>query len=464
MDATWTSIVPPLLAVVLAFITREAVISLTLACIAGVVLMGRGLQGFPALVTRALGNEDFVWVCGIELCIGVLVAFLQRSGAVNLFTLRAGKWARGRRQVGVLGWALGLVIFFSDYFSPLFVGPVMRNLTDKYHMAREKLAYICDSTSAPLSVLVPFSAWAAYLSGLAVGSAGIHSKEEGLRIFVRSLPFNFYSVFCIGFVFLIVAEIVPDFGPMRSAEERARTTGKLLRDGAVPMMGRELTDLEVSKTGKPNLFLNFLVPISIIVVTNVGSFVLTGTSRVLESFMLGVAVLAVILWLQKVDDWQGIMRSVYAGMKGVVPAVTILALAYCINTVSKEMHAAEYVVELTESWMSPGALPAMVFLISSIISFATGTAWGTYAIMMPIALPLAYQFSGAQSDILVLSTFAAVAGGGVFGDHCSPLSDTTVLSSLGGACDHMDHVRTQLPYALVIAAVAAVLYLVIGFV
>ena len=158
MDAAWTSIIPPLLAVVLAFITREAVISLTLACLAGVLLMGQGIQGFPALVIRALGNEDFVWVCGIELCIGVLVAFLQRSGAVNLFTLRAGKWARNHKQVGILGWALGLVIFFSDYFSPLFVGPVMRNLTDKYHMAREKLAYICDPTSAPLSVLVPFSA------------------------------------------------------------------------------------------------------------------------------------------------------------------------------------------------------------------------------------------------------------------------------------------------------------------
>jgi Na+/H+ antiporter NhaC len=464
LDTTWTSIIPPLLAVVLAFITREAVISLTIACLAGVLLMGHGIQGFPALVTRSLGTEDFVWVCGVELCIGVLVAFLQRSGAVNLFTSRAGKRARNRRQVGILGWALGLLIFFSDYFSPLFVGPVMRNLTDKYQMAREKLAYICDSTSAPLAVLMPFSAWAAYLSGLAVGAAGIHTKEAGLHLFVRSLPFNFYSLLSILFVFLIVAEVLPDFGPMRTAEERARKTGKLLRDGAVPMMGRELTELEVSTTGKPNIVLNFWLPVAIIVGTNIGSFILTGTSRVLESFMLGVGVLAIILWLQKIDDWQGIMRTVYAGMKGVMPAVVILALAFCINSVSKDMHTAEYVIGVTQGWMSPGVLPALVFLISAIISFATGTSWGTYAIVVPIALPLAYQFSGQQIDVLVLSTFAAVAGGGVFGDHCSPLSDTTVLSSLGSACDHMDHVRTQLPYALAVAAVAVALYLIIGFI
>jgi Na+/H+ antiporter NhaC len=219
----------------------------------------------------------------------------------------------------------------------------------------------------------------------------------------------------------------------------------------------------VSRTGRPNLFFNFLVPISIIVVTNMISFALTGTSRVLESFMLGVTVLALILWLQKVDDWQGIIRVAYAGMKGVVPAVTILALAYCINTVSREMQTAQYVVGVTQGWLSPRALPAMVFLISGVISFATGTSWGTYAIMIPIAIPLAFEFNGQQVDVLLLSTLAAVAGGGVFGDHCSPLSDTTVLASLGGACDHMDHVRTQLPYALSVAGVALALYLMIGF-
>jgi Na+/H+ antiporter NhaC len=452
------------LAVVLAFITREPVISLAVACLTGVVLMGQGIQGFPGLITRALGNEGFVWVAGIEFCIGVLVAFLQRSGAVNMFTARAGTWVKSRKQVNVLGWGLGLFIFFSDYFSPLFVGPVMRNLTDKYRIAREKLAYICDSTSAPMSVLVPISGWAAYLSGLAIGTAGIENKEEALQLFVWSLPFNFYAYLSILMVLLLALGTVPEFGPMRRAERRSRETGKVLRDGAVPMMGRELTDLEVADPSKTNLFLNFFLPIMIIVVTNVGTFVILGSGRVLESFMLGVAVLAGILWLQKVDDWNGIMKSVYAGMKGVMPAVVILALAYCINTVSKEMGTAEYVVRVTQEWMSPKLLPVLLFVISAFVSFATGTSWGTYAIMVPIAVPIAYQFSGEQIDMLVMASFAAVAGGGVFGDHCSPLSDTTVLSSLGSACDHIDHVRTQLPYALAVAAVSVLLYVAVGFI
>jgi Na+/H+ antiporter NhaC len=230
------------------------------------------------------------------------------------------------------------------------------------------------------------------------------------------------------------------------------------------MVGRELTDLEVADPSKTNLFLNFFLPIMIIVVTNVGTFVILGSGRVLESFMLGVAVWAGILWLQKVDDWNGIMKSVYAGMKGVMPAVVILALAYCINTVSKEMGTAEYVVRVTQEWMSPKLLPVLLFVISAFVSFATGTSWGTYAIMVPIAVPIAYQFSGEQIDMLVMASFAAVAGGGVFGDHCSPLSDTTVLSSLGSACDHIDHVRTQLPYALAVAAVSVLLYVAVGFI
>ena len=178
--------------------------------------------------------------------------------------------------------------------------------------------------------------------------------------------------------------------------------------------------------------------------------------------MLAVSVLALILWIQKVDDWNGIMASVYAGVKGVMPAVVILALAYCINMVSKEMGTAQYIISVTEAWMSPALLPVLLFLVSAVVSFATGTSWGTYAIMVPIALPLAATLSGEPAGTLVVASFAAVAGGGVFGDHVSPLSDTTVLSSLGSASDHIDHVRTQLPYALVVAVIACAAYVILG--
>ncbi len=458
MEASWISIVPPLLAVVLAFVTREAATSLALACLAGVLLMGQGLQGFPDLVTRALGNESFVWVCSIELCVGVLVAFFQRSGAVRMFTAKAGTWATSRKQVSVLGWGMGLFIFFSDYFSPLFVGPVMRDLTDKYRISREKLAYIADSTSAPLVLLMPFSGWAAYLMGLTP------EEHEPLSLFLRAIPYNFYAYLAVLMVLLISLGVIPEFGPMKAAEQRAMSTGQVLRDGAVPMMGRELLDLKPTTTGKTSLFWNFVLPVAIIVVTNVGSFFIRGGAAVLESFMLAVAVLALILWIQKVDDWSGIMSSVHTGMKGVMPAVVILALAYCINAISKDMGTAHYVISITEGFLAPALLPLLLFLVSGVISFATGTSWGTYAIMVPIALPLATQFGGGPTSTLVVASFAAVAGGGVFGDHVSPLSDTTVLSSLGSASDHIDHVRTQLPYAASVAFVACLLYLFVGWI
>lgn len=464
MDPNWTSVVPPLLAVVLAFATRDAVISLLIACLVGVLLLGQGIQGFPALLTRSLGTADFIWVCAVELCIGVLVAFLQRSGAVDLFRQRASRLVSSRKQVGFLGWSLGLSVFFSDYFSPLFVGAVMRDLTDRYRISREKLAYICDSTSASVIVLIPISGWAVYLSGLARNATGIPDREAALQLFIRSVPLNFYGILTVVMVALIVLQVIPDFGPMRGAEQRTLQTGKVLRDGAVPMMGKELTDLEASTSPRTNIVFNFLLPVAVIIGTNVATFVVTGTASVLESFMLASVVLGLVMWLQRVDSIPGLVQTAMAGVKGVMTAVVILALAYSINTVSSELQTATYVVGLTEDWMAPALVPFLAFVISGFISFATGTSWGTYAIMVPIALPLAIQFSGGTVGALAVASFAAVAGGGVFGDHCSPLSDTTVLSSLGSACDHIDHTRTQLPYALVVALLVAVFYLLLGFV
>ena len=462
-DPHWTSIIPPLLAVGLAFITRDAIISLLIACFVGILMMGEGIAGFPPFLVRALGNEDFIWICLIEFCIGILVAFLQRSGAITMFTERAGTWVKNRRQVSLLGWGLGVTIFFSDYFTPLFVGPVMRDITDKFRISREKLAYICDSTAAPLLSIIPITSWAVYMGGLSVGTAGIVDRDMAMTVFLRSIPYNFYGLLTVMMVGLIAVRFIPEFGPMKKAEERAYREGKVLRDGAVPMMGKELTDLMPADASKTNPFLNFFLPVIIIVTINIGTFITLGTAKVLESYMLAAAVLGIVLWLQRVDPLSGLMKAVLAGVKGVMPAVMILALAFCINLLSKEMMTAQYVVGATEQWLTPGLLPLMTFFLSAFISFATGTSWGTYAIMIPIALPLAYQFSGETFSSVVLGTFAAVGGGGVFGDHCSPLSDTTVLASLGSASDHIDHVRTQLPYALSVAAVVSLLYLIIGF-
>ena len=462
MDYGWLSLLPPLLAILLAFITREPVFSLAVACLVGVFILGQGLLGFPELLVKSLGNRDFMWVCLIEICIGILVAFYQRSGSVTLFARRVGTLTRSREKTQFLGWGLGMFIFFSDYFSPLFVGPVMRKLTDKARISREKLAYICDSTSAPVCVLVPITGWAVYITGLLIGLGPVENKKEAMLLFIKSVPFNFYAILAFIMVALIAWRIIPDFGPMLKAENRALKTGEVQRPGAVPMMSEELVSLSESRTGQPNLVLNFFLPVLVVIVCNLGTFIITGQARVLESFMLATVILGTVMFFQKVDNLSGLSKTMLAGIKGVIPAILILSFAYAINTVSKEMGTASYVVEVTREWLNPALLPFLVLVISAFISFATGTSWGTYAIMIPIAVPLAFEFSQGAVTPLVLATVAATAGGGVFGDHCSPLSDTTVLSSLGSACDHMDHVRTQLPYALVVALVASVLYLIIG--
>jgi Na+/H+ antiporter NhaC len=462
MNYGWLSLIPPLLAILLAFLTREPVFSLAVACLTGVLLMGQGAGGFPELLTRALGNRDFMWVCLIEICIGILVAFYQRCGAVNMFSQKVKFITKTRRQTQFLGWILGMFIFFSDYFSPLFVGPVMRKLTDRHKVSREKLAYICDSTSAPVSVLAPITGWAVYISGLLLVTGYVATKEAAMSLFIKSIPFNFYAILSVIMVGFITLKLLPDFGPMRKAERRAMETGQVLRPGSVPMMSSELTNLQVSEKGRPNIWLNFFTPVLIVIAFNIGSFILTGQARVLNSFMLAAATLGVIMLFQRVDNLSGMMKSMLAGIKGVMPAVLILAFAYAINSVSREMGTAQYIINVTRGWFNPGLLPILVFMLSAFISFSTGTSWGTYAIVIPIAVPLAFEFSQGQVSPLVLGTIAATAGGGVFGDHCSPLSDTTVLSSLGSACDHMDHVRTQISYALAVAFIACVIYLIIG--
>ncbi len=464
MDYGWLSLIPAILAVILAFITRDAIISLAIGCLAGVLLMGEGLAGFPELLIRALGTRDFIWICLIELFIGILVAFFQRSGAVQMFTQRARSLVNSRKQTQILGWGLGMFIFFSDYFSPLFVGPVMRNITDRARISREKLAYICDSTSAPMTVLAPITGWAVYISGLLIGIGPILDRKIAMSTFVKAIPFNFYAILTIIMVGLIALRWIPEFGPMHRAEQRALKTGQVLRKGAVSMMSTELTDLPVSKSGRPNIWLNLFIPVLIVITINTVSFITTGQARVLRSFMLAVTISGIIMLFQRIDNLRGLMKTSLSGIKGVMPAVLILAFAFAINAVSREMGTAKYVVEMTKSWLNPIFLPFMVFLISAFISFATGTAWGTYAIMIVMAVPLSFEFTQGQVTFLVFATIGAVAGGGVFGDHCSPLSDTTVLSSLGSACDHMDHVRTQLPYALVTAVVASILYIILGII
>lgn len=456
------SIIPAVLAIVLSFATKNTIVSLVIACIAGTLLAGQGIMGFPTLLKESLGTTSFSWVMLLNTFIGILVAYFQKTGAIQGFSQKVHDKNLSRRGAQLMAWILGIFIYFSDSFSPLFVGSTMRSITDKAKISREKLAYIADSTSAPVSVLMPITGWAAYLMGLAVGVGCIATEEDASVLFLKAIPFNFYALFAVLFVGLIAIGIVPDFGPMKKAEKRAMEEGKVLRDGATPLIGKELTEMQPYPGIKIRVFLNFILPVLMIVSIAIATYISMKSAKTMEAFLFVLIFMSISMMVQGIP-FKEVMNTLTDGVKGAIPAVMLLALAYSVNGLSSQMGTANYIISLTENFLTPHMLPAIIFLVSAIMAFATGSSWGTFAICMPIALPLAFSFTNNQMSILIVASFAAVAGGGVFGDHCSPLSDTTVLSSTGAAADHIDHVKTQLPYALVCGALALVAYLVVGF-
>ncbi len=457
------SIIPSLLAIVLSFATRNTIVSLVVACISGTLLAGQGLLGFPTLLKESLGTTSFSWVMLLNTFIGIIVAYFQKTGAIQGFSQFVHDKKLSRKGVQLVSWVLGMFVYFSDSFSPLFVGSTMRSISDKAKISREKLSYIADSTSAPVSVLVPITGWAAYLASLAVGVGCIATTEDASALFIKAIPYNFYPIFAVILVGLIASGIVKDFGPMKKAEQRAMNEGKVLRDGAVPLIGKELTEMKAYEGIKPRVFLNFILPVLMIITIALGTYIKFNSAKTMEAFLFVIIFMNISMLIQGIP-FKEIMDTTTNGVKGAIPAVMLLALAYSVNSLSTQMGTANYIVSLSESFLSPSLLPAIVFIIASIMAFATGSSWGTFAICMPIALPLAFSFTNDTVTPLVIASFAAVAGGGVFGDHCSPLSDTTVLSSTGAASDHIDHVKTQLPYSLVCGALAVVAYLIIGFV
>ena len=456
------SLVPASVAIVLAFVTRNTVFSLATACLVGVLVAGKGFMGFPNLLKSALGNTNFSWVLLLELFIGISIAFFQRTGAIHNFSQFVARRRMTRIRVQLISWFMGMFVYFSDYFSPLFVGSTMRALSDRFKISREKLAYICDSTSAPVSILVPITGWAVLVASLLIGMGSIHTPADAMMVFIMAIPFNIYSILAVLMVGLIAMNIIPDFGPMKRAEIRAVEQGKVLDDNAEPLMGEELTDIQPYQGIKTSLLWNFFFPVLIVVSFAIGSFIITASAKPMEAFLLSSVIAGIIMRVQGIPLAE-IMRTAMSGIKGIMPAIIILALAYSLNDLSKSLNTAQYIISSTQSWLTPGLLPMLTFLITGIVAFSTGTSWGTYAIMIPIAMPLAFNFSGNEMGSIIYATVAAVAGGGVFGDHCSPLSDTSILASTGAASDHIDHIKTQLPYSLLIGIITVVVYLIIGF-
>ena len=463
----WLSIIPPLLAIFLAIRTKQVYISLFLGIWAGWLILAHWnpLSGLNLALESCInvfkdpGNTKVIIFSAL---VGALIAYTQRSGGVDGFikTITERGIVRGRKSAQILTWALAVVVFVETSINVLVRASFARPLFDKLRISREKLAYICDSTSAPICVLIPFNAWGAYVLGL----LDSQNVAQPMRTFAEGVPLNFYAISAILFVLFIILT-GKDFGPMKEAERRVREEGKLLRDGAEPLISEDVVMLPPKK-GIPYRSINMTIPVLTMVammpigllITGHGSITRgTGSTAVFWSVLTAIAVGAVMYRAQKILTTSELTDLFLKGVGGLIPMAILMMLAFSLGNTCKALGTGPYVANVTKGWMVPEIVPAVIFAVGSFIAFATGTSWGTFAIMIPIAIPMA-QIIGVNLPL----TLGAVLGGGVFGDHCSPISDTTIISSMASATDHIDHVRTQLPYALASGGIALVLYLIAG--
>ncbi|MTI18690.1 Na+/H+ antiporter NhaC family protein [Rhodobacteraceae bacterium RKSG542] len=480
------SILPPVVAISMAIVTRKTLISLGVGILLGVFMLTDFSVGFASseIVRRATnlfwdGSSLQVWnlnTIGFLLCMGALMALISISGG----TRALAEYARSRisrgRDAKLLTIGLGVVIFIDDYFNALLVGNAARPVTDHYGVSREKLAYCIDTTSAPVCVVSPISTWGAYIMSLLAGLLVTYELTDAtpLSIFVQLIPMNYYAL--TAFALLIcVAVMRLDIGPMAAAEERA-ARGQLW-DPEKGIPAGEEVGLPEADNGR---VLSFMGPLIMLVVLVVALMLYSGTQglngkgeafsvigalenangswAMVTSGMITVAATIVALLAQSTPV-SHIVIALGKGMKSMLPAVYILLMAWSIAAVVSDLETGKYLASLAEGNLPSGLLPVLIFMLAAAAGFSTGTSYGTFAIMLPIAA----NMSAALDPTLMMPAMAAVLAGGVFGDHCSPISDTTILSSTGSGCHHIDHVSTQLPYALLAAVVAGVAFIVIGF-
>ncbi|RKY52332.1 MAG: sodium:solute symporter [Candidatus Neomarinimicrobiota bacterium] len=465
----WVSILPPLVAIILAIKTRQVFISLSIGIWIGctVITHWNPISGLAATLNSFVNvfhDADNTRIILFSAMVGSLIALTQRSGGVNGFVnfLFDRKWIKDRKSAQLLAWIIGIVIFIESSIKILIVGAICRPLFDKLKISREKLAYIADSTSAPICMLIPLNAWGAFVIGL-LAAQGI---EEPTTALLKSIPMNFYSIIAVLMV-LFIALSKLDFGAMKKAENRVVKEGKLLRDGAVPLMDETIVEMKPVEE-KKHLARNMVVPVVIMSIAMPIALIITGkgdithgsgSTAVFWSVTLAIAVAGVMYRFQKLMSIKEIMDMILKGAGGMISLALLMMLAFSLGNTCRELGTGIYVSKITSSFLNPGLVPALVFAVSAFVAFSTGTSFGTFALMIPLAIPFVNTLS--VNLPLVVS---AVLGGGVFGDHCSPISDTTMVASMASACDHIDHVNTQLPYALISAGLAFVLYIVAGFV
>lgn len=470
--ATIWALLPPLVAIVLALITKEVYSSLFVGIVVGALIYsgfkfeGTVTQIFEGGIIKVLSDSYNVGILIFLVILGSVVCMMNKAGGSAAFGRWASKKIHTRVGAELAAIILGILVFIDDYFNCLTVGSVMRPVTDRHHVSRAKFAYLIDATAAPVCIIAPISSWAAAVSGFVEG-------QDGLAIFVRTIPYNFYAILTIVMMVGMVL-MKTEFGAMRTHEINA-LNGDLYTTSARPY--ENATDDETpNPRGK---VIDLVIPIVVLVICCVISMIYTGgffsgtdfvtafsQSDASTGLAMGSAfglVFAIIFYMiRRVINFRDCMGCIPEGFKAMVPAIMILTFAWTLKTMTDSLGAAVFVEEAMRS-VAGGIeviLPAIIFLVGCGLAFATGTSWGTFGILIPIVVAV---FEKSSPEMMIISMSACMAGA-VCGDHCSPISDTTIMASAGAQCDHVTHVSTQLPYAILAAAVSFVTYIVAGFV
>jgi len=501
----WLSIVPPLLAILLALLLRQVLVALFAGIWIGatIIFNYNPFSGFflslSEYVGKAIADPDRASVLIFSLALGGMVGVISKSGGTLGIVEKLSRFASNRKRGQLVTWFLGLLVFFDDYANTLIVGNTMRPLTDRLKISREKLSYLVDSTAAPVANLAVISTWIGYELGLISDSLQhLGLSYNSYVIFFQTIPFNFYPVLTL-LLGLAIALSGRDFGAMYRAEKRVVTEGLVLRPGAAPLADLNSNELSAAE-GAPLRWYNALIPIFVVIITTLAGLWITGWQatnlpaadferltwlRKISTVIGNADSFAVLMWSsfsgglaaillaigQKILNLNEALEAWVSGVKAMVMAALILTMAWTIGNICHDLQTAEFVISAAKGILSAHWLPVLTFLIAAVISFSTGTSWGTMAILTPIVIPLAYQLPLADSAIsqsgawsIFISSIAAILAGSTFGDHCSPISDTTIMSSMASGADHIDHVRTQLPYALFAAALSVITgYIPSGF-
>lgn len=486
---TWVSITPPVLAIALALVFRQVIPALFLGVWLGAwAINGFNLQGlwfglldsFQVHLLKAFSDPDKAAIILFSLMIGGMVGIISRNGGMHGVVQHIVQWADNARRASLATAGMGLAVFFDDYANTLVVGNTMRPVTDSMRVSREKLAYLVDSTAAPVACLFLVTTWIGYEVGL-IGDALSYLPDlnaEPYLVFLSTIPYSFYPIFAIVFVFMI-AWSDRDFGPMHNAELRARKDGV---DGNADVDSGMAEDCEPIEPvgGAPLRAINAIVPLFILVASVIGGLYVTGATAIegdnpslrdiigaADSYkalmwgsLLGMTSAALLSLAQRIMSLEEVVSAWYKGMRAMLYAMVILLLAWSLGGITETLRTADFLVAVLGETLPVGMVPFVVFLLSAGTAFATGSSWGSMGILMPLVIPLTWAIMNAAGQAgpgdmhLLYSAIACVLAGSVWGDHCSPISDTTILSSMASGCDHIEHVRTQLPYAMVVGVVA----------